>query len=232
VSPSWRDDLRVSVCPRRLVLARYRRALRRRLIESAVVPIEDEPAAELARLAGKARVTVVLSNHFVRYALLPPTRALRSRDEWSAYARHTFASTFGEAARSWEVRLCSTGFRHPRLACAVESSLLSSLRAVSGVVSIQPYLMSAFNERRGRLPREAAWFVLQEEGRLTFALIAGGAWRLVRSRQANGDWQSLLPELLDREIAASGEPGCDRVFLCAESEAPASLGGYRVTDMA
>lgn len=231
MSLSWRDEIRVGVCARRLAVARYRRLPRRRLIESAVYPIAAEPAAEVAKLGANARLTLVLSNHLVRYALLPWSRTLGSEAEWREYARHAFSATYGDAAKGWEVHFCATGLRQPRLACAVDAALLSTLRGVKGVSSVQPYLMSAFNACRRRLPREAAWFVLQEEERLTIALLAGSLWRLVRSRKAPGDWRALLPDLLDRERAAAEDVACDRVYLCAESAAPARLGRYAVTDL-
>jgi hypothetical protein len=210
------------------VLARYRRAPLRRLVETSVVAVSGDPAAETARIAAKAAVTIVLSSELVRYALLPWTPRLRSAAEWRDYARHTFSSTYGEAAAAgWEVHFCSTGFRRARLAVAVDAALLASLRALPGLVSIQPHLMSAFNARRRALRGRNAWLVLQEEGRLTAALLRNGDWHVIRSRRTHGDWQRALRDLLDREAAAAGE-GCDDVVLCSEAPAPSRLGRYRV----
>lgn len=233
MSPLWQDDLRVGLCPGRLVLARYRRRLRRRLIERAVVPVTGDPVRSLGDLAGKADVTVVLSNHYVRYGVLPWTGTLRTRDEWLAYARHHFSSTHGATAAGWQLGVSTAGRGRARLACAIDAELLERLRATRCVRSVQPYLMSAFNARRHAVSGDA-WFVLQEPGRLTVGLASRGGWKLVRNRQAAANWSESLADLLDREITARDEEAPERVILCAEDntkDLPSRLGRYRITDL-
>lgn len=111
MSPAWTTELRVGVCPGRLAVARYRRHLRRRLVEATTAPVENDVSAALAKLAGHRRVSVVLSNHFVRYALLPWAAALRSEQDWLEFAHHSFLLSYGEPARAWHVKTCSTGPR-------------------------------------------------------------------------------------------------------------------------
>lgn len=173
-------------------------------------------ADEVAALPRDGRVAVVLSSCLARYAVLPWSPVLVNEDEWLAYARHSFASTHGAAAAGWTIRLSRAARGNARVACAIDTALLESLRTVRSVISVQPSLMAEFNARRAELAQGSAWLVLQESGRLLLALIAGGAWKLIRARQANGDWRERLPELLAREHAASGELSCERVVLCAE----------------
>ena len=233
MSPLWKDDLRVGLCPGRLVLARYRRRVRRRLIERAVVPVNGDPVRALGGLAGTANVTVVLSNHYVRYGVLPWTATLDSREEWLAYARHQFSSTYGSSAAGWQMSVSTGGRGSARIACAIDAVLLERLREIRSVRSVQPYLMSAFNARRHAVPGEA-WFVLQEPGRLTVGLAGGGGWKLVRHRHAAANWPEFLADLLDRETAARDEEAPERVILCAEDdtrELPSRVGRYRITDL-
>jgi hypothetical protein len=206
VSRLWRERVRVGLCPDRLVLAGSTR-----------------PVEELEALCARFKATVVLSSHYVRYAVLPWSEALRTQEEWAAFAQHAFASTYGNLAAAWQVRVCDTGRRRARIASAVDAALVEKLRAL-GAVSVQPWLMAAFNARRRMFNGQAAWFVLQEHGRLTASLIAQGEWKLIRNRQANGNWREELPGILDRESA-----DCDQALLCAEEEAPATLGRYRVS---
>jgi len=56
----------------------------------AVLPKALEAHAQRA-----ANATVVLSNHFVRYALLGANDRLSSREEWLEYASHHFEKTYG-----------------------------------------------------------------------------------------------------------------------------------------
>jgi hypothetical protein len=168
---------------------------------------------QLDELPPGSALTVVLSAHLVRYAVLPWSPALGNEPEWLAYARHTFASIHGAAAAEWSIRLCRAGRRRPRVACAIDASLLEALLGNERIVSIQPRLMAEFNERRAQFGQAPAWFVLQEPGRLTLSLIADGEWKLIRTRQVPEEWRSALPGLLARESAASGEPACERVVL-------------------
>jgi hypothetical protein len=229
----WKDELRVGLCPGRLVLARYARGLRRRLIERRVVPVTGDPVRTLGDHVGKADVTVVLSNHYVRYGVLPWTRTLHSRDEWLAYARHHFSSTHGAAAAGWHLGVSTGGRGKARIACAIDAELLERLRGMRCIRSVQPYLMSAFNARRHAVSGDV-WFVLQEPGRLTVCLAGRGGWKLVRNRQAAPNWRESLADLLDREIAARDEEAPERVILCAEDDTsglPLRVGRYRITDL-
>lgn len=219
MSLPWRAELRVGLCPGRLVLPGGER------------PCADDLADELARIGKGRRVTVVLSSHFVRHALLPWSDALGADEEWLALARHTFTATHGPAAEGWDCRVSPGGRGEPRLASAVDASLLEALRRARCVVSVQPYLMSAFNARRRALAGRTGWFLVQEPGRAVLALVRGGAWRLVRTRGIDGRWPEFLPDLLDRESAALEEESCEDVFVYGADESPAQLGGYRITDV-
>jgi hypothetical protein len=215
----WRSEQRVGLCPDRLVLA------------SSIQPVKRDPAAELREIPGASKLAVVLSNHFVRYAVLPWSAALGSDQKWLAYAQHTFASTYGSAAAGWQIRVCGTGRRQPRIATAVDAALIESLSGNPRVVSIEPYLIASFNARSRAFGNRTAWFVLQEPGRLTLSLFENGAWKLIRARQANGTWRDSLADLLDREQAACGELECDHAFVSSEEELPAKLGRYQLADV-
>lgn len=211
MSPLWRRRLRIGVCPDRLVLGG--KALR---LEPAAggAPWQAALAALPAALAGARRapceVTVILSNHFVRYALLPWNGALRGGDEWLALARHHFATVYGRAADPWSLRVAETAPRGARVASAVDPALLDALAPAVGaaggtLVSIQPLLIAAFNRLRKRLGGSAGcWLVVAEPGRLVLALIEKGSWRALRARRADDNWQESLPEILERESAVLG----------------------------
>lgn len=186
------------------------------------------PAAQLARLTGDFGLEVVLSSHFVRYAVLPWSSELTSEKEWMALAQLHFSSTYGTSASNWAIQTCATGRRKPRVACAVDEQVIASLRRVPRLVSVQPALMAAFNDRREAFSRESGWFVVQEPGRLTLSLIVDGDWKLISCRQARTDWRTTLPALLDREHAMRGEPACERVVLHCQDEPPPRIERYRI----
>jgi hypothetical protein len=225
VSPSWRDRLRVGLCPERLVLAGYRRGLRPRLARKEIVALPPPAGADAAPWRGAVEalrgalaagaprpieVSVILSNHFVHYAVLPWSKALESAEDWRALARHRFAAAHGPAAADWELRLSHGAPRGARVACAVSAELLAALAeavAAAGarLAAVQPHLMAAFNRVRRRLGA-SCWLAVEEPGRLVLALISDGEWRAIRSRRVEGDWRAQESELLEREAALLALP--------------------------
>ena len=176
--------------------------------ERRVVVLGPEQALDAAQLSG--RVTVVLSNQLVRYAIVPWSNALGSAAEEEAYVRHHFVRVHGERAKSWSVR-ASPDRDGVRLASAVDAGLVENVRAAfaqnskAKLVSIQPALMAAFNRARKDIPRAGAWLVLAEAGRACVALYAGG-WRAVQN--ARGAWE----EVLERERLRVGGALPERVL--------------------
>jgi len=155
----------------------------------------------------KARVdvTVVLSNHFARYTIVPPQADATAQEEL-ALARFQFAKIHGERARGWEVRISRAG-DGPRLACAIDASLLERLKACfpkggkARLASVQPALMAAYNAARKRIPREGAWLLLAEPGRSCLARVAAKGWGSVHNGPET-DWERQIERERNR---AGGE---------------------------
>lgn len=212
MSPLWPERVSVGLCPDRLLVSRR--------AATQVVGVAPAPEAPAWRAAVEAlpaalgeraprRLTVILSHHFVRYALLPWSAALKSEEAWRAYAEHRLAAIYGAPAAPWALRVSATAPRGARIACATEQALLDALQAKlrdSGVrlASVQPHLMAAFNRSRRRLRGASCWLVVEEAGRLALALIERGAWRSLRSRRVDAHWRDALPTLLAREGALLG----------------------------
>jgi hypothetical protein len=175
--------------------------------------------------ANKSReASVVLADQFVRYALLPWNAAAKTPEQWLALARHRFSALHGAAAAEWDVKVTETAPAGPRLACAVERELVQQLAlqfAAAGVhlLSVQPFLVAAFNRIRKQVGNGSCWIVVEEPGRLTLALIQRGAWVAIRSRRSDERWRVVLPEILERESAFLGlDRPCTRVIVCAQGE--------------
>lgn len=178
----------------------------------------------LLRQRACREASVVLADQFVRYALLPWSQAVKSADQWLALARHRFNALHGAAAASWEVKVTETAPNGARLACAVDRELIERLALAftqSNVVlvSVEPFLIAAFNRIRGTVGGGSCWIVVEEPGRLTLALIQRGAWVAIRSRRSDERWRMVLPEILEREGAFLGlDRPCTRVIVCAQGE--------------
>jgi len=246
-----RERLRIGLAPGRVVIARDGGMLSARPPRAGSIAVEPhaglprwQPAVDALAAAltqpgtAKCRATVILSSHFARYAVLPWNATLKNDEEWRAYAQHRLQAVHGSVIEDWELRVCETAPRGARIACAVDRALLDALEAaVAGnggrLESVQPYLMSAFN--RARLATDAScWFVVEEPGRLTLALIEDGTWRSVRGRRVDSRWRHALADILERESAALGlERPCTDVVIHAEAgPAAGSHDGLRVRDLA
>jgi len=172
------------------------------------------------------RLTVVLSNHFVRYALLPASKALAAPAEWSAFAAHAFESVHGREARGWTHVLARAPRGHARIAAAIDTDFLESIRTAVArhphmrLLSVQPYLAGAFDRMRAKLGRAPAWLALVEPGRAVIALVESGRWVTVRARGLGPDWAADLRTAIAREEAFLGRPAAtERVLVVSDADA-------------
>ena len=85
------------------------------------------------RFESPCKVTVVLANSLVRYAIVPWSEGLETPEEEDAYVRHHFAKVYGERARDWELRASEAVGAGPRLASAVDR-----INEKHGAKSIRP----------------------------------------------------------------------------------------------
>src|SRR5438105_13448716 len=94
-----------------MTVVRFRGWLKRNLIGEDSVACDPASGAEpwqgaiaaLKALEVKqpCNVTVILSNHFVRYAIVPWSNAPNTAAEEDAYIRHHFPKIHGERTKSW-----------------------------------------------------------------------------------------------------------------------------------
>ena len=232
----WRNkQLRIGLAPDRIYVSGGR------AIELAVTdgswqgPVEAL-AASLGGMKGEA--AVVLADQFVRYALLPYNATLKTREQWAALASHRFNTLHGPRAAEWQITVTETAPLGARLACAVDRALVTKLMEVFAaanmrLVSVQPFLVAAFNRIRKSVGNGSCWIVVEEPGRLTLALIARGMWLAIRSRRADRSWRTLLPEILERESAFLGltQP-VTRVIVAAQGDFDTEYDAWRAEALA
>jgi hypothetical protein len=217
------DRLYVSVEPESVAACRVRGLLKVKLIKKDLIECDPsygsapwDGAVEALKKhleslkAERLKVTVVLSNRLVRYALVPFDAALSGPEEELALARFHFTRIYGERAKTWDLRIGEGGAGSARIASGIDEGLLKALRACfpstgrARLVSVQPYLMAAFNAwRRAKGPgKDGAWLVLLERERACFALASRAGWQSVQSLRLQ-DAQDVF-ELLERESLRSG----------------------------
>jgi len=235
------DRVLIALAPDSLALLRVSSGVRPRVIEKRTIACDPafgaQPwhgaAAALGKFDEEARdanaeVTVVLSNHFARFILVPWSEGLGNAEEQTAFVRYCFAKVHGERSKDWDLRLSPTPAGSARIASAVDSSLVQAVRAAfppaarAKLVSLQPYLMSAFNRWRKDVKGERAWFLLVEPQRACLARIEGGRWSAVRNTRGNFDEPGQWAGLLDRERHRVGGDGASEgVYVHAPRSAKA-----------
>jgi hypothetical protein len=227
VSHRWFERISACLHPREVVLERRGWGLRgqqgtRRVLQGE--PDAQNPSwtlpLELLRSAMKEegmqgrRMEIVLSGHFVRYALVPWAEQLVGRQERQAYLRHCFVTAYGETARDWDLRMCAPQPHENALGSGVEPALLEGLHQVLGEFdcvarAIHPTLMLAANRSRRKIPRGDCWLIAGEPDRVCLAHIARGVWRSVRQHAlvpaSHTPLFVQLENLLSRESVLCGD---------------------------
>lgn len=233
------NELRIVLSPERVALLHTRRALTPRGYRSGVeakriIPCEMPADGEMpwhsavntlglalpSLVKHRMEVQVTLSNHFMRYLLVPWIDKMSDEEEL-VFARHCFRETYGEAADSWTVRISPGRAGAASLASAVDTGLLDGLRGSLGqqgldIKSIQPHLMVAFNSCKASLKGRTAWVALLEPGNLCLAVLQHGHLAWIRKLRIGAAWCEELPAILDREAYVADADGmADEVLLWA-----------------
>ena len=212
----WGDHLYISLEPESVAVCRVQGLFKSKLIKKDLIECDAsygsapwDGALEALKKhletlkAERLNVTVVLSNRLVRYALVPFDAAVSGQEEELALARFHFTRIYGERAKSWDLRLSEGAAGGARLASGIDDGLLQALRACfprtehPRLVSVQPYLMAAFNRCRRSIAKDGTWLVLLERSRACFALASREGWHSVQSLRLEAAQDVFV--LLERE---------------------------------
>jgi hypothetical protein len=215
------------VGPDRVVLARragWRRPPVLHAQAECVTPTAKGAIAALTELLarpeiGKGQITIVLSNHFVQYVLLPWRPEVSRPSELAAYAGILFDETFGNDAGGREILIGRERSGSARIAAGIDATLLHGLRnAVAAsklkLVSVQPYLSAAFERVRRSVGSRDFMFVLAEPARSCVMVATGGRWRSLRNTATRAQPHELA-HLIEREAQLAGlaDEGMPPVFV-------------------
>lgn len=235
MSPSWRDRVSVFFGPDEVHLARHARGWKTapgighsiqcgKPGSSAWEPALEALGRALARLAwGSADARVSVSNHFVRYVLVPAAGRLRGEVERTAAARHALRATYGDRSDGWQVVLGDAA-NGAAVAAAVDAALLEGLSSLLQAAklrpaAIEPLLATAFNACRGSIRRDPTWLAVAEPGRVCVAHLDGGAWRQVRNERLRAGLEEELPAVLERcRLGAGVDVRGGRVLLVSRED--------------
>jgi hypothetical protein len=183
------------------------------------------------------RIEVLLSDRFVRYQILEWRPGVVTRAEWRAYAMHGFTAVHGDTAKDWQFRIDLVPPGRPSLACAIDNTLVETLRDLSSkrasrLVGVRPQFVKLFNRRHfSAHHKEQIWFAVVEDCHLCLGVQADKTWRVLRNEAAPDGWLSALPGMI-RRIRGSLDMAQDgTLHLCgniAPGTVPASIEGLPV----
>lgn len=164
-------------------------------------------------------VRLRLSNHYVRYALVPGVRQLRAHAERLAAARHQLGMIYGTHAEDWSVSLSHGARQTQAVAAGVERSLIEQLAALFldmnlRLDGIEPLLAAAFNTLRSEIGKTPSWFAVLEPQRLALAHLDRHDWQLLRVERMREETAAELQTTLERARISHGL-SAGRVLLAA-----------------
>lgn len=255
------DELRVFIYPQQIELQRLKRSFKNGLKPQLVcVQVIDLPHhvndwQVLAKYLKQALIdakwqgakpTVIVSNHFVRYAIIPWNAELAIALERQAYMQHCFTLAYGESARAWDLRMSEPSFGQSAIASAMSSGLLQTLHEVfaeAGIVltTVYPQLMLAMNQTIRQVKQQNSsmrakqalnfWLVTIQNERVCLALLESNSWRLVKNVALEANVSEQVAALIQREIVNCNADDDTPVLLYWSESAkkqPLKLAHYQV----
>jgi hypothetical protein len=247
----WPTHLEVVLRPGEIRVAQRRALFPERGARVEVYPVAAQPDVEpwrasvdaldsvLLEAAVSAAVHVIVSDHFLRYTLVPWNENLVDDAERLAFARLALQETFGSLAGDWSVALDQQPAGQGSFVCAMDRELLQALRDAVGrrrlrLRSVRAALADRINRHRRDLKERVFCLASLEPGRLTLAFHGEEGWIAVRARRVNGGLEDSLASVLRQEAAAVGAVDGGTLYLIAEDAAalrPFALHSWQVTPL-
>ena len=161
------------------------------------------------KVKSKSPLNITLASDFVRYLALPPQQIYMNLAEKLAYANAAFREVYGSVVDEWEVRLQDTPAHGTAIIAAIDKKLLVALNQTAlnhqlKLITVKPYLMSAYNSLAKQLGRRSGYLVVVEFKRLLLINLLQGNCMNVRMFNLGSDWQSELKSLMVRESVLNG----------------------------
>ncbi len=247
MSRLWCDQIHVYLAPSRVDWVRLSRGLKPAQTEKVTVPCESIPEQsnwasplqqieKLAQHAEKTEMHVTLSNHFVRYIVLPPQTEISSPEEVQSYASFKMREIYGNQMDTWALSISDWDPVDGAICAAINRELLAQLEQITvrfhiKLVEVEPYLASAVDLWRKRFVDKRVYFALIETGRLCVGLWINGAWHNIRNQKILQSVPDELLAILDQEAILSGyKEANEQVYLfspeCPELVLPPDCGWY------
>ena len=125
------------------------------------------------------KVSLIISNHFMRFTALPWQAGLPARQDWLALANHAFRQQYGAVADNWQVRVSLGGYGQAVIASAMDQALHDGLLEAARELgfswqAIEPLMMRLLNQAASP---QAAWLLIAEPQHLLLCEVQNGQFQ-------------------------------------------------------
>jgi hypothetical protein len=209
---------------------RARLAVRRATCAPGIDGLLASARTEFEALPARTPVRVTLSNHLVRYELVPFSPHVVGHGALATVAQQAFRHVHGAVAERWDISVSATGMQ-TRIAAAIDTQLRQGLidaARAAGVflAALDPLLMEAYNAAREHL-FASGWFAVAEPGRVTLVRTVDGELVRVVTTRCGDDWRDAIVQLVHREapwVEADSDGFCQVAdFSFEQADAPPRL---------
>lgn len=178
-------------------------------------------------------LSIVLSSDFVRIQLLPAQKISMNSAEKLAYAAAAYKDIYGSEMDSWIIKSHETGFNQASIVAALDKRLLEKLLQVAQqhhikLVSVQPYLMAAYNSCKAQLGKLSGYFVVVEDSKILLLDMQKGQVQNLQMSAIGNDWQQDLKQLLLRESMLNIVTGQDVLVYAPANQNIHQIEGWHV----
>ena len=172
-------------------------------------------------------ITISVGSDLVRFLMLPPQQVTMNRQEKIAYATAAFQEIYGANASDWEIKQHDNAPNQPRIVAAIDKNLITRVSQIAvknhlKLNSLQPYVMTAFNQSTQYFSGADTYLAILEMNRLTLIFIKSGYYQQLRSHVINDDWPADFKKILLRESATS-ETACRDILVYSSKHEAESL---------
>ena len=172
-------------------------------------------------------ITILVGSDLVRFLMLPPQQVMMNKQEKTAYAAAAFQEIYGANASDWEIKHHDNAPNQPRIVAAIDKNLITRVNQIVSknhlkLNSLQPYVMTAFNQATKYFAKANTYLAIVEMNRLTLIFIKSGCYQQLRSHVISDDWLADLKKILLRESATS-ETACRDILVYSSKHKAESL---------
>jgi len=179
----WRKPITIALTPESITINSGNKAIHTINVDETATEksswsqVLTELESYAATIAAN-KVKFVISNNYVRYAILPWQTDVFSKNDWQSLAENNLREHYGNIVDNWQVTVAMQGYGKPMIISAIDQLLINRIDTLAKqfnwtVESIEPALMSVTNQYRNKI-NNTSFMLMTEQQRVLVAEIDKG----------------------------------------------------------